>query len=328
MFYFLYGDDNFRSLAKLNQLKKDFAARTESQNIFTLEAENFNLAQFKNHLQARGLFSQEKLIVIKNLLQSGDKKNQEKILEILKNNRPEQIFLIFYESNSPDKRTKLYKKLVQLSKRQKRLHDPEYKPLTAWQINQWTADYLKNSNLKIDPPALNYLTASCGPDLWRLKNELDKIRLIKIKKTSPANQTAPRAVVNLDLIKELISGKIDDNIFHLTDALANKNKPLALKLIDQQISSGLDPFYLFAMIVRQFRILIKIKQAIDKYGPDNLASKIEEHPFVVSKGLAQSKLFSLAELAGIYRQLQKIDLQLKSTSLDPKVLLQKFIFKF
>lgn len=347
MLLFLYGQDNFRSLERLNQLKAEFIKTRDpkGQNIFILEPENFTAIQLKTQLASTGLFSQHKMIVVKNLLSQIIKEGlawPEDILKILDNQPVDNITLIFYESTGPDKRSKLFKKFVQLSRQNNQEKDPEYKLLPPWQVKQWVNNYLKNFNFKIESPALDYLTAAGGADLWRLKNEADKLMIAnrcrpsetlpsaknnyrvndqtKLKSQPPATR-----LLDLDLIKQLLADQLDDNIFHLTDALSLKNTSQAIDLLEQQFSAGLDPFYLFSMIVRQFRILLKIKAGENKYPPTQLAIQIGEHPFVVSKGLNQVKHFSHQELLDIYQKLLDMDLKMKSSSLDPKVILEEFV---
>lgn len=352
MLFFLYGQDNFRSLERLNRLKADFIKTYDpkGQNIFILEPEDFTAVQLKTQLASTGLFSQSKMIVVKNLLSQVLTEGQtepENILKILDNRLDDNINLIFCESTAPDKRNKLFKKLAQLSCRNNQENDPEYKLLPPWQIKQWVNNYLKNFNFKIESLAIDYLTAFCGADLWRLKNEADKLMMVRhilpaaISPAAKNNNTAIQEnasqsvklatkapvdrLIDFNLIKQLLADKIDDNIFHLTDALSNKNINQALNLLEQQLSFRLDPFYIFSMLVRQFRILLKIKDGENKYAPSVLANQIGEHPFVVSKGLDQVKHFSQKELLDIYQKLLETDLKMKSSNLDPKAILTEFV---
>ena len=114
-------------------------------------------------------------------------------------------------------------------------------------------------------------------------------------------------------IKTLVQGNFSENIFSLTDAISAKNKPLAINLLDELIKSGLDGRYLLNMLIRQFRILLQIRQAIDN-GLDKgqITKLLKLHPYVTQKGLEQARNFNLTILKNIFSQLIKIDYLSKS----------------
>ena len=82
------------------------------------------------------------------------------------------------------------------------------------------------------------------------------------------------------------------------------------------------------MIIRQFRILIQVKEASQRQGNNNLIAKeLEIHPFVVQKTVAQTSKYTFEELQKIYNNLQEIDLKLKTSKISPEVLFTRFLFK-
>ena len=67
------------------------------------------------------------------------------------------------------------------------------------------------------------------------------------------------------------------------------------------------------MIVRQFRLLIQVKELQeDTLPPDAIARQLGLHPFVAKKIGEQSRNFSLAQLETIYRRLLDIDVEIKT----------------
>ena len=150
-----------------------------------------------------------------------------------------------------------------------------------------------------------------GNDLWRMSNEINKLCAYKFKKTITKD--------DLDL---LIANKIDENIFNLVDAIGNKNKTLALKLINDQLEINNSANYLLAMIIRQFRILLQIK---DLSLNNQNFSQLKLHPFVIQKASNQVKKYSFEQLKNIYNQLLAMDIKLKTSQIKPTVLFDLFI---
>jgi len=70
-----------------------------------------------------------------------------------------------------------------------------------------------------------------------------------------------------------------------------------------------DPAYVFAMIVRQFRLLIQARAALDD-GVDPVG-KVQASEFVAKKVSAQARSFTAPVLKGFYHRLLQLDLAVK-----------------
>ena len=92
---------------------------------------------------------------------------------------------------------------------------------------------------------------------------------------------------------------------------------MAIKLLDEQIEAGLSEGYLLNMFVRQFRILLSIKQALEfGLSQRQIASQLKLHPFVLQKGITQASHFTLPVLKNILSRLAEIDYEVKSGRSD------------
>ena len=86
------------------------------------------------------------------------------------------------------------------------------------------------------------------------------------------------------------------------------NKTQALKLLEEQYAAGLSEEYLIAMLVRQFKILLQIRDAIDaNLSQAEMTSRLKLHPFVVKKGLSQARNFSADNLKRCLNELVGLD---------------------
>lgn len=100
--------------------------------------------------------------------------------------------------------------------------------------------------------------------------------------------------------------------FNLTDAIASKNRQKAILVLDKLLSQGEDPNSILALIVFQFRALLRVKSLVKQAVPlANMISLTKLHPFVVTKAHSQSKNFELEELKKIYGQLSFLDISSK-----------------
>jgi DNA polymerase-3 subunit delta len=168
-------------------------------------------------------------------------------------------------------------------------------------------------------PALQLLVGLVGADLWQLNNEINKLVNYKRVGDMPVE-------ITVEDVKKIVTGNFDDNVFALTDALSHKNKAAALKILEEQYDAGAAEEYLLTMFLRQFKILLQIKSALDsKYTPAKIASALKFHPFVIKKGIDQAKNFSSEQLKNIYNRLLENDYLNKTGQGNLKTLLNLFI---
>lgn len=311
MLIFIGGKDTFRSQQKLRELTD---AYTQKKNtlIITLDGENFSLATFKNHLHTRGLFNEEKLIIIKDLI-AEQKFSETDALQPLLQAMPDSINVIFYERGEPNKKLQLVQYLASPRPKSSTHSFFEYPLLNEQELSRWVQTELNEAHKTIDRNASAYIAAACA-NSWQAHGELQK--LISLS----ANH------ITKEIAETLLPPKIDDNIFHFIDALGARNPAQALSLLEEQFKNGADTFYILTMIARQIKILIKIKSALESTLPPHfIAERINEHPFVVKKALPAAKRFSYEELLALSGDILEIDKKLKTTSLPPDVLLTQVV---
>ena len=94
------------------------------------------------------------------------------------------------------------------------------------------------------------------------------------------------------------------------------------KLLSQP---GQEPLSIFAMIVRQFRLLLQAKELVETRTPGNqMASQLKVPAFVADKLVQQSQRYSSAQLYQIYQHLLELDIAMKSGS-DPATTLDRLV---
>jgi DNA polymerase-3 subunit delta len=145
-----------------------------------------------------------------------------------------------------------------------------------------------------------------GTDLWALNNEINKLLAY-----------SPKNPIGIKAVQALVLGKIDENIFHLLDAILARNQGLALKLLHYNLVNGLYPAQFIGMIIGQFRMLLVLKDRSLKDSFLNsraLAVEYKWHPYTVQKNLVWLRQYSLERLREIYQKLEDLDVLLKTTS--------------
>lgn len=149
-----------------------------------------------------------------------------------------------------------------------------FKKLSNTETAVWIKEFTARE-AKVKPQAVLNLASMFGSDLWQLNNEIEKLINFKKAQLLPESE----AVISEEDVEALSRGKIDENIFALSDAIGNKNKAQAIKLLEQEMEAGVAEQYLLTMIIRQFKILLQVKEAIDAgMSQRKITSQLHFHP--------------------------------------------------
>lgn len=99
---------------------------------------------------------------------------------------------------------------------------------------------------KIDGNALYTLVEYCGKDMARISNELKKI----------VAYMGTKQVISLDMVELLVANTVENEIYELSNALADKNKIKAMGLFEKFVAKGIDYSVILATLVGQYRRLL------------------------------------------------------------------------
>ncbi|NQU77950.1 DNA polymerase III subunit delta [Candidatus Falkowbacteria bacterium] len=316
MIILLSGPDSYRISQKLNKYKQKFLRDVDSTgvNIETLDGKEVTIESFRKAVLSGGLFVKKRLIIIRELFSNcKDKSILDGVGEYVKKNQDNpDIVLIFLQTEThKSQNSKLFKDLS------KQKFSEKFTPLEGIKLTNWLKKEIETRNGKISSQALSYLSIHLGADLWQLSNEINKLVAYRDGQQ-----------IETEDVKKFVKTKLDENIFNLTDALGRKDKAQALKLISDQINSGSAWPYLLTMLARQIKILLQIKSITNE--GETPASRLQSlglHPFVVQKSLPQANNFTLSELKKLHHLLVRIDLNLKTTSINPEVLFDLLVSK-
>lgn len=172
----------------------------------------------------------------------------------------------------------------------------------------WIQQRAKEKKIAIDGKAVQMLAEFVGPDLRRLDNELEKLSLY-----TDGKPILPEA------IKLMVADASEAIIWELTEALSQRNPRTAMAALYElrqgpNASSSGNPFYLLTMIARQYRTIIKVKDAMQNVRGDEfaIAKTVGESPYPVKKAMAQVGRYSWPELDRVMERLLQADYAMKT----------------
>jgi DNA polymerase-3 subunit delta len=313
MFYVFHGDDTFSQAERL----KGVLARLGDPTILELNTTRFSglmpFAELQQACAAMPFLAPVRVILARDLLTANpDKSFLDKLLDYLPQ-LPEFTRLFFLESRALPANHRILKLATAAqsgatksgaaqSGYVKRFDRPQGHELVNWVRQRAT-----EKGGRFSPRAAHLLAANAGNDLQVLENEVEKLVLYK----------GTEGEVEEADVQLLSPYAAEASIFELVDALGGRDARRAALLFQQKLNEGVDPFYLFTMFVRQFRLLIQVKELAEagRQAPA-IAAELRLHPFVANKLLQQSQGFSLPQLEQIYRHLLQIDVGSKTGQAD------------
>lgn len=302
-FYFMTGEDTFSLMEEVNRWKDTFLEKYGDTDLEELDGESTAVETIAGALQATPFLSPKRLVILRNFLSTRKADQANALLPALQK-LPDSTFLLMAELSEPDKRTSVFKAVGTLATQRLFL-----KPKGS-QLNLWIRRRVESLKAQIDSGTADYLVSWVGDDLLRLQNELEKLSLYaRGQHITPA------------MIDELVADNVQKSIFTLTDLLAQKKYSAVLKTLEQLEQQGEEAGYLFAMVTRQFRLLLEIKALTDQgQGPASIARTMGVHPFVVQSTVRYAKNFTYEQLKTALAELLVLDRRLKTglISLKPR----------
>lgn len=306
-------------LAKFYEAFSDPA--TADLNTTRLDGETVQSGDIQMAAGALPFIAEYRVVVVENLTASASGRDViEKLPDVLAS-LPNSTRIAFVETglagggSQAAARRRALKKLVNAVEQ-----DPRGKVLAfdlpgEHERPQWLQRRAKRYDAEIDLPAAHELARRIGEDLTLADTELMKL----------ATYAGTRAITVED-VAELTPYSPEAGIFDMVDALGKRQGQAALSLLRRLLEEGQEPLGIYGMIIRQYRLLIQMKEQLDKGQTSQSAARtIGMHPYVAGKISEQARHYSMETLERIYRQLMEIDLDIKTGKMVPELALERLV---
>ncbi|MBP8948706.1 MAG: DNA polymerase III subunit delta [Candidatus Promineofilum sp.] len=303
MFYLFHGQDTYSQREFLaGLLAKEGDADMLSLNTTRLSGKiSFN--ELQSACDAMPFLARVRVVIVEGLLAATpDKVFLDRLVAYLPT-LPAATRLFFLEPTdvSPNHR------LVQLAEKEKLGRVRHFALPQGSELDRWIRGHVEAGGGRIAPQAVQLLATNVGSDLAALGNEVDKLLLY----------AGPEGTITAEDVTRLSPYAAEVSIFDLVDALGARQPARVAALFQQKLNEGADPFYLFSMFIRQFRLLLQTRSLLDAgERPAGVTQQLKLHPRVAEKLVAQARGFSQPQLEQIYRRLLQIDVETKTGQAD------------
>jgi len=262
--YLLYGEEAYLRRQYRDHLRKALVPEEDNMNCSVYSGKDINAGEVIDLAGTMPFFAERRVIIIEN---SGwFKSGNEQIATLIKA-LPDTTCMIFVEEEV-DKRSKLFKAVAANG----------YAALCEMQdeamLKKWVLGLLKKENKSITPDALNLLLDKTGTNMENIRREVEKLVCYKYYE---------EGITAVD-VEELCIVQIQNQIFDMVEAVAQKRQKQALNLYYHLLALKEAPMKILALIARQFNMLLQVKEMKSKgYQESEIAKQTGLNPYYLKK---------------------------------------------
>ncbi|MGM9532633.1 DNA polymerase III subunit delta [Intestinibacter sp.] len=308
--YLLYGKEHYLIDNAIKLFKESLNESMIDFNLDILDGKEIMLDQLLSSIETLPFMDERKIVIVKDfeLLMKGKKKNfsdkEEKIFAEHLENIPDTTVLVFAVYGDIDKKKSIVNKI------NKNGIAYNCEKISDMDLFKWTRKRFDENQITIENAQVMYFIESTGYKdknneftLSDIENEIKKISSFAGKDTKVTNE----------IIDRLSQKKIENDIFKLIDYIGEKNSQNAIKILNDMINEGESVLGIFAMINRQFKIVLQIKELLNK-GMNNksIADKLKMSLFVVNKSIKISKNFTESMIIDMLNYILESDYKIKN----------------
>jgi len=333
MYYILHGDEEFRRSEAVARLKSRMISDGMGDlNIMVLDGRTVGLNELIDACKVIPFLTNRRLVIVEGLLQrigprassrakqgkgrsatAGEGDYAEKLAACLPD-LPPFTRLVFVESKSLARNHPI----LASARNSGEAYVREFKPLRGGELQDWIRRKSREKRANISRDAVSMLVSFVGPNLRLLDQELEKLAGL-------VNYSRP---ITGDDVKALVTAARDNNVFALVDALGLRNRARAVQQLQELVASGASALYLLAMMARQVRLILSVKDLVQEkgLGLDEIRRELRiSREFIVRKLLRQAEWFSVGELERIQRRMLDIDQAIKTGQIEGHLALELLV---
>lgn len=307
--YLLHGEEAYLRKQYRDKLKEALIADGDTMNNHYYEGKDTKIEEIIDLAETLPFFAEKRVIVIENSgwFQKGGDKMAEYLPGI-----PETTYLIFVETQV-DKRSKLYKTVKNKGRIAEFSHQDEQ------MLKRWILGMLKKEGKNITAADMQFLLERTGTEMAHIKTEMEKLLCY----------TMGKAEVTREDIEEICTKRVQNQIFDMINAIADKNQKKALDLYYDLLTLKEPPMRILALIGRQFNLLLQVKELRKKgYSQPVIAEKTGLHGFIVGKYEKQAVKFKTAELREALEACVEADENVKTGKMNDVMSVEILICKY
>jgi len=307
--YLLYGEEVYLKLQYRDKLLKALGVEDDTMNYAKYEGKGISENEIIDLAETVPFFAEHRVILLED---TGFFKNATDKLPDYVKELPEYLVMICVESEV-DKRNRMYKAV------QKAGRVIEFTTQKEDTLLTWIAQMLGRNGKKITKSDAQYLLTRTGTDMSNISSEVEKLICYTLEKE----------VVTRKDIDEICSEQIENRIFEMIRAVAERRQKEALNLYYDLLALKEPPMRILYLIARQYNQMLQVKEEADAgSSAQEISSRLGIQSFIVKNYLNYTKQYTAEELLRRVRVCTETEEAVKTGRISDALSVELLIIEF
>lgn len=308
--YFFFGEEPYLINQAVQYLKVcALHGGAADFNFSSFYAADADLGTVRDEVETLPMMATRRVVILREAQDLTDKE-WEQLEPVIRAPVASTVFVIV--ASKIDKRKKVIKLLMEQAE------SVEFKRPFENQIPGWIRHICKGHGLDISDEAVQLIHRLAGNHLSEIESEIKKL----------ADYLGDRKFVELSDVAECVSERREENVFELTEKIANCDRVGALTQLVKLLDQGQNEIGIVSLVARHIRILLLVRQG-ESLGlaGQKLAHHAQVSPYFLGDYVKQARLWSSKKLEGALVILAETDRALKSSPLSAHIWLENMIYR-
>lgn len=308
--YLFYGEEGYLRSQCVDMVKSALFPEDDTMNITAFSGEHLTKKAILDLADTMPFFADRRLIIVED---SGFfTAAHDELAAYISEGIPETTCLIFSESKA-DSRMKLFKAAAKAGMTME-MTLPREQHLTGW-----LAKLARAAGKNISADVLEHFLEISAPDMVSMKNEMQKV----------LDYTGERNTITRDDIDAVCTVNVENRVFEMIDAVAEKDSRTALRLYDALLTLREPPMRILYNMNSQFSRLYQIKDLLDKGLPIRaISDRTGIRDFIVRRSLRPCERFSLEGLREALEYGVQMEEDIKTGKITDSIAVETMIVRF
>lgn len=307
--HLLFGTEEYLKRFYRKKLVSLLSDEGDTMNFARFEGKSIDPAQIIDLAETMPFFKDRRVILIED---SGFfKKACDELADYLKD--PSSTTYFIFVEKEVDKRNRMYKACQQIGT------VTELSTVSEEMLVKWAAGLLMKKGKKVTRVTLERFFDQCGSNMDALEMEINKL----------IDYVGEREVVETADVEAICTVEPQDRVFEMVDAMSSGQQRKALELYYDLLARKVEPLKTMALIVRQFNLILQVKELGPKIGNQNtLARTVGLSPRVVGLYRDKARFYSREVLMEALEECASLSHDFKSGLIDDETMVEMIIIKY
>lgn len=316
--YLIYGEEGYLKEHYISQLKKKIIDPAfESFNLHLFDGKDTEMDDILKDAQMLPMMSEYNLVIVRDYPVEKTKSDIKLMEEFLTDVPESTVFILLYDSLSPDVKSASFKKLISAFDKAGAVVNLEKRSETD--VAKLLVSGAKKRGSSIDLNNAKYLVSVSGNDMTTLLNELDKLAGF-----------ATGSEITRQIIDDMATKSLQARVYDISKAVVAGNTDKAYSVLDTLFAMKEDPILILAVISGVYVDMYRVKCAkAAGYSYDDVSKhyNYKGREFALRNASRDCAALSEKQLRKSLDEIADKDIRLKSTAADKRILLEELIVK-